>query len=51
MLAEDISHPEKHPIVWKEVGCCVFIFISFYAYFDFFFYFFYDLLVIQMRVI
>ena len=33
------------------VGCCVFIFIRFYAYFDFFFDFFYDLLVIQKRVV
>ena len=32
------------------MGCCVFIFIRFYANFDFF-YFFYDLLVIQQRVV
>ena len=33
------------------LGCCVFIFISFYANFDFFFDFFGDLLVIQQRVV
>ena len=35
----------------QVLGCCVFIFISFYAYFDFFFDFFCDLLVIQQRVV
>ena len=35
----------------QVLGCCVFIFIHFYAYFDFFFYFFCDLLVIQKRVV
>jgi len=33
------------------LGCCVLIFIRFYAIFDFFFYFFCDLLVIQQRVV
>ena len=35
----------------QVLGCCVFIFICFYAYFDFFFDFFHDLLVIQKRVV
>ena len=35
----------------QVLGCCVFIFISFYAYFDFFFDFFCDLLVIQKCVV
>ena len=35
----------------QALGCCVFIFIHFYANFDFFFDFFCDLLVIQQRVI
>ena len=33
------------------LGCCVFIFIHFYANFDFFFDFFCDLLVIQQGVV
>ena len=33
------------------LGCCVFIFIHFYAYFDFFFGFYCDLLVIQQCVV
>jgi len=33
------------------LGCCVFIFIRFYAYFDFSFDFFCDLLVIQQCVV
>ena len=33
------------------LGCCVFIFIRFYAYLDLFFDFFYDLLVIQKHVV
>jgi len=37
-------------ILWT-LGCCVFIFISFYEYFDFFFDFFCDLLVIQKCVV
>ena len=35
----------------QVLGCCVFIFICFYAYFDFFFDFFCDLLVIKKHVI
>ena len=35
----------------QVLGCCVFIFIHFYAYFDFFFDLFCDLLVIQQRVV
>ena len=35
----------------QVLGCCVFIFIRFYAYFNFFFDFFCDLLVIQQRVV
>jgi len=37
--------------VSQVLGCCVFIFIRFYANFDFFFDFFCDLLVIQQRVV
>ena len=35
----------------QVLGCCVFIFIRFYANFDFFFDFFCDLLVIQQGVV
>ena len=35
----------------QVLGCCVFIFIRFYAYLDFFFHFFCDLLVIQKCVV
>ena len=49
---------KKTSINFKEInsvpqvlGCCVFIFISFYAYFDFFFDFLCDLLVIQKCVV
>ena len=37
--------------VAQVLGCCVFIFTHFYAFFDFFFEFFCDLLVIQQRVV
>ena len=51
------SHRVRHD--WSDLaaaaaqvlGCCVFIFICFYAYFDFFFDFFCDLLVIQQCVV
>ena len=36
--------------VFYVLGCCVFIFINFYAYFYFFFDFFCDLLIIQQCV-
>ena len=41
--------PSQHCFYWipQDLGCHVFIFICFYAYFDFLFYFFHDLLVIE----
>ena len=49
-LSISSSHYLKMYIL-QVLGCCVFIFISFYAYFNFFFDFFCDLLVIQKCVV
>ena len=45
------QHLHIHLSFKIKMGCCVFIFIHFYANFDFFFDFFCDLLVIQQRVV
>jgi len=43
--------PRTHKEIHRVWGCCVFIFIRFYAHFEFFFDFFCYLLVIQKSVV